>query len=82
MRTLGTPTIKQTSGASWKQVHLAGSSRERRKQYREILRAYPDCRITRAAVSVKKNLTSGRVEVEEANAPQTIITIHFPEAKK
>jgi hypothetical protein len=56
-------------------THLSGSSRDRRKQYRALCRKYPDALIKRCSHLTIKTINGRRVHVEDANAPQTIITI-------
>jgi hypothetical protein len=57
---------------------LSGSSRDRRKQYRALCRKYPDARITRSSYTTPKVINGRRVHVEDANSPQTIISIELP----
>jgi hypothetical protein len=56
-------------------THLNGSSRDRRKQYRALCRKYPDALIKRCSHLTPKIINGRRVHVEDANSPQTIISI-------
>lgn len=56
---------------------LTGSARDRRKQFRAIQRKHPDCKIVRKAPIDITTLFGKRVEVEEANKPQTHVTVYL-----
>ncbi len=59
---------------------LSGSSKDRRKQEREIYRKYPDHKIEKRGQIFYKNLTTGRVPVEEANKVRTQILVYLKKA--
>jgi hypothetical protein len=63
-------------------THLSGSSRDRRKQYRALCRKYPDAQISRCSHLTPKIINGRRIHVEDANAPQTIITVKLPSKEK
>ena len=57
---------------------LSGSSHERRKKYRKILRAYPNACIEKRSSRVcYKEINGKRVRVEDANSIQTSVVVHY-----
>ena len=67
MQVVGTKNDKMT--------RLSGSSKDRRKQLRRIKKENPDCIIKVTAPSMYKVINGERVQVEDANVPQTIVII-------
>jgi hypothetical protein len=65
------------------EVNLNGNARNRRKQFRALVRKYPKASITRRAGNEyysRKILNDVRVTVEDANSPQTVVRI-WPEQR-
>ena len=60
-------------------IELKGSSACRRKQFRAILRKYPDKRISRSAPTYVMYLGDKRIECDEANTPQTHVIVYLEE---
>ena len=56
-------------------TRLSGSSKDRRKQLRRIKKENPDCIVKVTAPSMYKVINGERVQVEDANVPQTIVII-------
>ena len=71
-----------SNNKSYFQVCLSGSSRDRRKQFRALCRKYPDAEIKRNASIMAKTINGKLVHVEDANTPQTVITVHLPSKEK
>ena len=58
-----------------KVTRLSGNSKDRRKRLRRIKKENPDCIIKVTALRMYKVINGERVEVEDANVPQTIVVI-------
>lgn len=65
-------------------VNLNGNARDRRKQFRALVRKYPNASITRQAgrdhYTIKSLGDGRRVAVEDANSLQTVVRI-WPEQR-
>lgn len=66
-----------TSSPAIIKYDLSGSSKDRRKQFKAIQRKHPDCRIVRNAPITYYPMGDKRLEVEEANKPQTHVTVYL-----
>ena len=58
---------------------LSGSAHDRRKQFKAIQRKYPDKKVSRCAPITLSDIYGKRVEVEEANVPQTHVIVYLTE---
>lgn len=57
-------------------VHLNGSSKDRRKQFRRLVRLNPDCAIwLESNKTIRKKINGEWVSVEEANSVRTQVFI-------
>jgi hypothetical protein len=59
--------------------NLTGNAHDRRKQFKAIQRQYPDKRVSRCAPITLSDIYGKRVEVEEANVPQTHVIVYLVE---
>ena len=57
------------------EIMLTGSAKDRRNQFRALQKKYAGYKITRQAESTSKYIDGQRIQVEEANVPQTIVRI-------
>jgi hypothetical protein len=56
---------------------LSGSSKDRRKQLKEIKRTYSECCIRCSAPCTVKYVDNVRILVEDANVPRTIVIVFY-----
>lgn len=78
MRRIYSRAVESDNGFnSMYEIMLSGNSHDRRKQYKALLRKYPEAHIKREAMGTNKIIDGKRVWVEDANEVTSRVLLTF-----
>jgi hypothetical protein len=68
-------TFKNSVGVDGCYLYLSGTSKDRRKKYRALIKEYPNCIVQLKGIQIIKTLNGVRVECETTNEARSMIVI-------